>query len=140
MIYPLLQNSFNKQHFSSALLTVLEKNQCQVQEDEQQVMNQPDFKDDTPLSLKQRLQRNLGVSSRRMSSSYTTTTSATGMPTIDLEYHSKRNTPQLHNKNELTNKRTANRSKSCAGLLPERKLFASSKSLSFSSQTPGLND
>ena len=53
MIYPLLQNSFNKQHFSSALLTVLEKNQCQVQEDEQQVMNQPDFKDDTPLSLKQ---------------------------------------------------------------------------------------
>ena len=51
MISPLLQHSFNKQPFSSALLTVLEKSQ--FQEDEQQVMNQPDLKDDTPLSLKQ---------------------------------------------------------------------------------------
>ena len=51
MISPLLQHSFSKQHFSTALLTVLEKSQ--FQEDEQQVMNQPDLKDDTPLSLKQ---------------------------------------------------------------------------------------
>ena len=58
------------------------------------------------------------------------------MPTIDMEYHSKKNISPLLGKNELT-KRAPNRSKSYAGILSERKLFANNKSLSFS-QTPTM--
>ena len=52
MISPLLQHSMHKPpSLGAPLLTVLEKNKNI--EDEEQVKNQPDLKDDTPLSLKQ---------------------------------------------------------------------------------------
>ena len=51
MLSPLLQQGLHRQTFSNPLITVFEK--TQVQEDQKQVMNQPDLKDDTPLSLKQ---------------------------------------------------------------------------------------
>lgn len=50
MLAPLLQQNFNRNSFSSPLVTVLEK--AQVQVDEASVKDQPDLKDDTPLSLK----------------------------------------------------------------------------------------
>eukprot|EP00794_Sanderia_malayensis_P012831 gene12831-14148_t len=84
MLSPLLQQSFNRNSFSSPLVTVLEKTQTHM--DEASVKDQPDLKDDTPYSLKNRLSRQLGGGTRRMSSSYTTTTSATGMPSLDIEY------------------------------------------------------
>ena len=75
----------------------------------------------------QRLQRNLGVSSRRMSSSYTTTTSATGMPSIDVEYHAKTSSSP--------NNKTSHRSKSYAGIglktQKERYRTLSQKTMSF---------
>ena len=51
MISPLLQHSLHRQSLATPLLTVLEK--TKNNEDQEQVMNQPDLKDDTPLSLKQ---------------------------------------------------------------------------------------
>lgn len=52
MISPLLQHSMHRpSSISTPLLTVLEKNKNI--DDEEQVKNQPDLKDDTPLSLKQ---------------------------------------------------------------------------------------
>ncbi|XP_065639277.1 cGMP-inhibited 3',5'-cyclic phosphodiesterase 3A isoform X4 [Hydra vulgaris] len=95
MLSPFLQSEFQRQTYTNPLVTMFEKQK--TKEDEQQVLNQPDFKDDLPLSLKKRMHRNLG--SRRMSSSYTTTTSATGMPTIDMEYYSKRNVHNSFSKN-----------------------------------------
>ena len=50
MLSPLLQQSFQRTSFSSSLVTVLEKTQVHV--DEASVKDQPDLKDDTPLSLK----------------------------------------------------------------------------------------
>ena len=50
MLSPLLQQSFNRNSFSTSLVTVLEKTQVHV--DEASVKDQPDLKDDTPLSLK----------------------------------------------------------------------------------------
>ena len=50
MLSPLLQQSFQRNSFSSSLVTVLEKTQVHV--DEASVKDQPDLKDDTPLSLK----------------------------------------------------------------------------------------
>ncbi|XP_066930711.1 cGMP-inhibited 3',5'-cyclic phosphodiesterase 3A-like isoform X1 [Clytia hemisphaerica] len=137
MISPLLQHSLHRQ--GAPLLTVLEK--TKNNEDHEQVQNQPDLKDDTPLSLKQRLQRNLGVSSRRMSSSYTTTTSATGMPTIDMEYHHKKSNANKTSANSTSSptaiKKTSSRSKSYAGALTpaERSNLLKSHSRSFSQST-----
>jgi len=134
MISPLLQQGMHRSSFSNPLLTVFEKRQ--TDEDAEQVMNQPDLKDDTPLSLKQRLQRNLGVSTRRMSSSYTTTTSATGMPTIAMEYHA--------NSSPNNNKKTTaqSRSKSYAGMglktHKDRIRTLSHKSFSFNQQESKL--
>ena len=50
MLSPLLHQSFNRNSFSTSLVTVLEKTQVHV--DEASVKDQPDLKDDTPLSLK----------------------------------------------------------------------------------------
>ena len=50
MLSPLLQQNFNRNSFSTSLVTVLEKTQVHV--DEASVKDQPDLKDDTPLSLK----------------------------------------------------------------------------------------
>lgn len=50
MLSPLLQQSFNRNSFSTSLVTVLEK--TQVHADEASVKDQPDLKDDTPMSLK----------------------------------------------------------------------------------------
>lgn len=131
MISPLLQHNLHRQSLGTPLLTVLEK--TMNNEDQEQVMNQPDLKDDTPLSLKQRLQRNLGVSSRRMSSSYTTTTSATGMPTIDMEYHTKKAKANATSA-KIASKNKGNRSKSYAGAMTpaERNTLLKSHSRSFS--------
>ena len=49
MISPLLQHSLHRQN--GQLLTVMEKSK--TNNDQEKVMNQPDLKDDTPLSLKQ---------------------------------------------------------------------------------------
>lgn len=86
----------------------------------------------------QRLQRNLGVSSRRMSSSYTTTTSATGMPTIDMEYHTKKSSNVNSSSSSPTLNRSvkkqSHRSKSHAGILTpaERNMLKKPHSRSFS--------
>lgn len=135
MISPLLQHSFHRnQSMPPSLLTVFEK---QSKEDEQQVINQPDLKDVVPLSLKQRLQRNLGGNSRRMSSSYTTTTSATGMPTIDMEYHAKKSASTSSASGKCSTKRTSYRSKSYAGVFStsDRTKAFTNKSHSFSTST-----
>ncbi|XP_065053831.1 cGMP-inhibited 3',5'-cyclic phosphodiesterase 3A-like isoform X1 [Rhopilema esculentum] len=129
MLSPLLQQSFNRNSFSTSLVTVLEKTQVHV--DEASVKDQPDLKDDTPLSLKNRLTRQLGVGVRRMSSSYTTTTSATGMPSLDIDY--RRNT-QVNNQDDRRSRTPspkANRAKSYAGIYnrPEiRREFVKSRS------------
>jgi len=78
-----------------------------------------------------------------MSSSYTTTTSATGMPTIDMEYHSKKTSITKANSNAAVSKtatvKTPNhRSKSYAGVLTpqERTSLLKSHSRSFSQSSP----
>ena len=77
-----------------------------------------------------------------MSSSYTTTTSATGMPTIDMEYPSKKTSITKASGN-TTNKTAAvkmpsHRSKSYAGVLTpqERSSLLKSHSRSFSQSSP----
>lgn len=71
-----------------------------------------------------------------MSSSYTTTTSATGMPTIDMEYHTKKSsnvntTPNINS----SLKRLPHRSKSHAGILTPSERNLLRKPRSFSSTT-----
>jgi len=136
MLSPLLQQSFNRNSFSTSLVTVLEKTQVHV--DEASVKDQPDLKDDTPLSLKNRLTRQLGVGVRRMSSSYTTTTSATGMPSLDIDYR-RSNSTSIHEDRRSRSPSPspkANRAKSYAGIYnrPEiRKEFIKSQSFCQSS-------
>eukprot|EP00112_Aurelia_sp_Birch-Aquarium-sp1_P014326 Seg3083.2 transcript_id=Seg3083.2/GoldUCD/mRNA.D3Y31 product="cGMP-inhibited 3' 5'-cyclic phosphodiesterase A" protein_id=Seg3083.2/GoldUCD/D3Y31 len=132
MLSPLLQQSFHRNSFSSSLVTVLEKTQVHV--DEASVKDQPDLKDDTPLSLKNRLSRQLGVGVRRMSSSYTTTTSATGMPSIDIDYRrggaAANHTEERHSRTPSPSPK-ANRAQSYAGIYnrPEiRREFIKSRS------------
>lgn len=81
-----------------------------------------------------------------MSSSYTTTTSATGMPSIGMEYHTKKSNSNNNNSNSKSSansspvaiKKTSSRSKSYAGVLTpaERSTLLKSHSRSFSQSSP----
>ena len=92
----------------------------------------------TFVSLYQRLTRQLGVGVRRMSSSYTTTTSATGMPSLDIDYR-RSNSTSIHEDRRSRSPSPspkANRAKSYAGIYnrPEiRKEFIKSQSFCQSS-------
>ena len=79
-----------------------------------------------------------------MSSSYTTTTSATGMPTIDMEYHTKKANAKANASpsTKMASKHKGNRSKSYAGSMTpaERNSLLKSHSRSFSqSHSPSSN-
>ena len=77
-----------------------------------------------------------------MSSSYTTTTSATGMPTIGMEYHTTKKSSTGKSSGNSSpvaiKKSTSNRSKSYAGVLTpaERSSLLKSHSRSFSQSSP----
>lgn len=69
--------------FVSPMTPLIEKFRDESQEDK--VRDQPDLKDDMPLPMVGRIRRSLNSQGRRMSSTWTTTTSATGMPTLDAD-------------------------------------------------------
>lgn len=109
MIAPPTAFHVGQRPFVSPMTPLIEKFRDEHQEDK--VKDQPDLKDDLPLPMVgqlQRMRRNLNTTGRRMSSTWTTTTSATGMPTLDPDVTVGRTTPVLtfseHNANTNTSK------------------------------------
>ncbi|XP_074613483.1 cGMP-inhibited 3',5'-cyclic phosphodiesterase 3A-like [Acropora palmata] len=109
MIAPPTAFHVGQRPFMSPMTPLIEKFRDEHQEDK--VKDQPDLKDDLPLPMVGRIRRTLNATGRRMSSTWTTTTSATGMPTLDPDVTVGRNTPVVtlteHNNSNVV---TANKS------------------------------
>lgn len=124
MIAPPTAFHVGQRPFVSPMTPLIEKFRDEHQEDK--VKDQPDLKDDLPLPMVGRIRRSLNTTGRRMSSTWTTTTSATGMPTLDPDVTVGRNTPVVtftehNNSNTITANKSPQKSPLAEGAITSTK-------------------